>query len=388
MIEALRTRRIGVGILSGMLALLPAAASAATGQVTLEVPAGSHFGFDVETAATAPATAASTDVRTHTNTTVGHRQLVAINGAAVAKLASTDLASVGCAEMRTASFASFVFTGADGTVEPVPGTIFVVRSRVDGYAKMQIVSVKTTAPKGLVLNFVTSLCPLDSTPPDIAATVFGPEGSGDWYVGPVDVSWTVADAESGIISTEGCDAVTLTDDTQSATVTCSAVSAGGSSSASVTVAIDQTPPDVSYEGNRDVYDIDEQVTIRCVATDQTSGVASDTCESVDAAAHDLGPGDHAASAEATDVAGNTGSGSTAFRVVVTPDGVANLIVRLVPDSDLARVLQTKASKVSSAANAHARDGALDSFENFVSAKTGKGIDPAAAHVLITAVRHL
>ena len=388
--QALRRHGIIVALIAGMITLVAASAVAVIGQVTLEVPnaSGTQFGFDVESAALAPVTAASTDVRTNANISIGYRQLVTLNDAGVAKLATTDFETVGCAEMRAATFFSSVFTGTDGTTDPVPGTIFVVRSRIDGYAKMQLVSIKTGAPKGLVLDFVTSACPLDSTPPVITPSVTGAEGESGWFVGPVDVSWAVVDPESSIVSTEGCDAATLADDTAGSTVTCSAVSAGGASSESITVAIDQTPPTIAFDGNQGVYELDEQVTIDCVAADATSGVASDTCESVDAPAYDYGPGEHDLSASATDVAGNTGEGSTSFEVIVTGGGVARLILRLVADEGLADTLRHKAEQVTSAPNANAHAGLLRSFENFVAAKVGKGLDQATADLLIRVVSAL
>ncbi|HVL88713.1 MAG TPA: hypothetical protein VM841_00615, partial [Actinomycetota bacterium] len=326
------------------IALVPASALAASGRVTLEVPnaSGTQFGFDVETAGATPATAASTDVRTHTSTTVGYRQLVALNGGGVAKLATTDFAAVGCVEMRGAALNGTVFTGSDGSTDPVPGTIYVVRSNLGNYAKMQLVSIKTTAPKGLVLDFETSDCPLDSTPPVITPSVTGAEGFAGWYVGPVTISWTVTDEQSGISSTEGCDTAELSDDSRETTITCTATSAGGTASQSVTVSIDRTAPVVAYDGNRGTYELDEHVVVDCVASDDTSGIASDTCASVDAPAHELGPGTHTASASATDVAGNEGEGSAEFEVIVTPGGVARLIVKLITDTGLASTLRYKA----------------------------------------------
>lgn len=387
---ALRRKGIVTVLIGTMIAVVPVWASAATGQVSLEVPnaSGTQFGFDVESASLAPATAASTDVRTHTNTSVGYRQLIALNGSGVAKLSTTDFTAVDCFAMRNASFELSVFTGVDGTTDPVPGTIYVVRSRVDGYAKMQLVSVKQTAPKGLVLDYLTSDCPSDTTPPEITPSISGPEGAAGWFVGPVDVSWAVGDAESEIISTEGCEPVTLADDGAAVTVTCSAASAGGASSATAEISIDATDPVVSYEGNRGVYELDEHVAINCVASDATSGVASDTCAAVDGPAHEFGPGEHHASAVAADVAGNEGNGSTSFEVIVTPGGVARLTIKLVSDGDLASQLQHKADKVASASNVVARTGALRSFENFANAHVGKGLDRATADLLISLVSQL
>ena len=86
---------------------------------------------------------------------------------------------------------------------------------------------------------------VDSTPPIITPSVTGPAGSNGWYVGDTTVSWTVTDAESTISSSSGCDATTIITDTSGLTLTCSATSLGGTSSTSVTIRRDTTPPGAS-----------------------------------------------------------------------------------------------------------------------------------------------
>ena len=86
----------------------------------------------------------------------------------------------------------------------------------------------------------------DTTPPVITPTISGPLGNNGWYVGPVTISWAVSDPETGIASSTGCDPTTLTADTPGVKLTCSATNGVGlSSSVSVTVKIDQTPPVIS-----------------------------------------------------------------------------------------------------------------------------------------------
>ncbi|TAK33736.1 MAG: hypothetical protein EPO21_11990 [Chloroflexota bacterium] len=83
----------------------------------------------------------------------------------------------------------------------------------------------------------------DATPPVITPTVSGTAGSNGWYTGNVTVTWTVADPESAIAYSSGCEAVTLSADTPGTTLTCTATNGAGLSSASAaTVAIDKTPP--------------------------------------------------------------------------------------------------------------------------------------------------
>jgi Beta-propeller repeat len=87
---------------------------------------------------------------------------------------------------------------------------------------------------------------VDTTPPVITPQLSGTLGNNGWYRGPVTVSWTVGDPESGIASSSGCKSTILTADTASTTLTCTAKNGAGlSASVSTTVKIDQTPPVIS-----------------------------------------------------------------------------------------------------------------------------------------------
>ncbi len=90
------------------------------------------------------------------------------------------------------------------------------------------------------LNVTASPC--DTTPPVITPNVAGTLGNNGWYVSNVTVSWTVSDPDSAISSSSGCGSTSLTTETTGTTVTCSATSAGGTSSNSVTIKIDKTGP--------------------------------------------------------------------------------------------------------------------------------------------------
>jgi hypothetical protein len=86
--------------------------------------------------------------------------------------------------------------------------------------------------------------PPDSTPPVITFTGTAPNANG-WNNTDVTVSWSVTDPESAISSSSGCDTVVVTAETSGTTYTCTATSAGGTSSQSVTVKIDKTKPVIS-----------------------------------------------------------------------------------------------------------------------------------------------
>src|SRR5262249_30056301 len=91
-----------------------------------------------------------------------------------------------------------------------------------------------------------ALVPADTTPPAISASVSGTSGTNGWYVGDVTVSWSVTDAESAISSRTGCDALTISQDTDGTTLTCSATSRGGTASQSVTIKRDTIAPSITF----------------------------------------------------------------------------------------------------------------------------------------------
>ena len=156
---------------------------------------------------------------------------------------------------------------------------------------------------------------LDSTAPVITPDVDGQLGLNGWYTSDVEVSWTVIDAESEVTATDGCDAITIDDDTDGITLTCSATSAGGSSSASVTIKRDATAPGVSCSpapffvlGGSDATDVTATV------TDATSGPADPSIEADVTAANVATVGVTTKSLTGTDGAGNSTTVSCGYVV--------------------------------------------------------------------------
>ena len=117
----------------------------------------------------------------------------------------------------------------------------------------------------------------DSTPPVIQATVNGTQGSNSWYTSNVVITWSVTDAESSITSTSGCENVSLTTDTSGVTYTCQATSQGGTSSQSVTVMRDTTPPKVTIvtPASGATYARGQEILASYSCVDPISGI--DTC---------------------------------------------------------------------------------------------------------------
>lgn len=109
---------------------------------------------------------------------------------------------------------------------------------------------------------------------------------------------------------------------------------------SVSFKIDKTKPIISYTGGQATYSILDTVNIACAATDPVSGgvasgvdPATNTCQNVVGPAYNLDP-NNTYSASATDFAGNTGTGSVSFRVVVTYADLCTLTKRFVTNAGL------------------------------------------------------
>jgi hypothetical protein len=132
-------------------------------------------------------------------------------------------------------------------------------------------------PSGASANYYADGClsAVSVTTPAATPTVTaGTMGLNDWYTSAVTVSWYWADSNS--LASANCPASTTTS-VQGADVTISASctdASGNVGHASITVAIDTTPPQVSVRGVRAgaVYSLGEQPMSRCVTTDALSGV--------------------------------------------------------------------------------------------------------------------
>jgi alpha-tubulin suppressor-like RCC1 family protein len=117
----------------------------------------------------------------------------------------------------------------------------------------------------------------DDTSPQIVPTITGTLGENGWYVGNVQLSWSVSDPDSGLISSTGCDPVMLSNDTAGIAFTCSASSGGGTASETRTIKRDATAPTIPaaattapnaagwYRGN---------VTVAHTCSDALSGVTA------------------------------------------------------------------------------------------------------------------
>jgi hypothetical protein len=131
------------------------------------------------------------------------------------------------------------------------------------------------AGNGLII--ITFTVSPDTTAPVITPTVIGTLGANGWYTSDVNVTWSVVDNESAISSQTGCGAQSVTSDTSGVTFTCSATSAGGNSSQSVTIKRDATAPTITFV-NRTAANSNgwnnSAVTVNWSCSDTTSGAVT------------------------------------------------------------------------------------------------------------------
>lgn len=158
---------------------------------------------------------------------------------------------------------------------------------------------------------------LDSSPPAVTAILdpAAPNGTGGWYSsGNVGVNWTTDDAQSPVGIKTGCDAASVTTDGAS-TITCSATSAGGTTTTPVTIKRDVSPPSTPvFSGisaqSYSAAQLPAADAIGCSAGDPTSGLSG--CA---VSGHSATAGAHTLTATATNGAGLTSTSTLTYTVL-------------------------------------------------------------------------
>jgi len=150
----------------------------------------------------------------------------------------------------------------------------------------------------------------DTTAPQITPNITGTLGNNDWYVSDVNLTWTVVDNESAITSQSGCGPVNIVADQAATTYTCEATSSGGTASTSVTIKRDATAPTLNPTVSPNPVLLNGTATADPAASDNLSGVASSSCDSVDTSS--VGAKSVACTAE--DNAGNTNQATANYSV--------------------------------------------------------------------------
>jgi hypothetical protein len=215
----------------------------------------------------------------------------------------------------------------------------------------------------------------DPSPPSITPHVSGTLGNNGWYTSDIGVSWTVVDNESPATTT-GCGPSSVTSDTAGVSFTCSATSAGGSDSETVTVKRDATAPSVAYAGNQPSYSLTDTIAITCSASDALSGLASNTCAAVSGPATSF-LGSNTRSATAVDNAGNSTTATITFTVVATVASLCELTEQYVGHHGVAHSLCVKLEH-----------GNIEPYVHEVNAQRGKRLTDAEADLLILLARSL
>jgi len=143
---------------------------------------------------------------------------------------------------------------------------------------------------------IIRISPIDTTAPVIVPMISPTPNAEGWNNTDVTVSWTVSDPESVIAFSTGCGVTTLTTETAGTVLTCSAANyAGLTSSSSVTVKIDKTPPAMDCSANlNSLWPANHKlipITVSVTAVDLLSGGEGFTLSSVTSNEPDNGLGD-------------------------------------------------------------------------------------------------
>jgi hypothetical protein len=231
----------------------------------------------------------------------------------------------------------------------------------------------------------------DTTAPLLVPAVTGTAGANGWYVSNVAVAWTVSDAETPVTSTSGCGTSTVTADTSGVTFTCTAQSAGGTATGSVTIKRDVTPPVLGLPGPLTVnatQTTGANVSYVATVSDNVDPSPSLTCAPGTGTLFSVGA--TTVSCQATNAAGLSASGMFTITVLGPSQQVVNLIglVNSLP-SPPGNSLTNKLQNILADINAGNTAGAcikLASFINEVQAQSGKQISTADAAVLIQAAQ--
>jgi len=163
-----------------------------------------------------------------------------------------------------------------------------------------------------------------------------------------------------------------------------------SETASASIVLDTAAPVIELPGYKPVYGLAERVRITCEASDGGTGVASATCETIDALAADLGDGEHLFNAAAVDRAGNRAERTAVYRVEASLEGLKELTLLQVAEPYAGGLT----AKLDAAAGSRdsgqwtAMNHQLEAFIQQAEAKRGKGIGDAAIDQLIRYARSL
>jgi hypothetical protein len=235
---------------------------------------------------------------------------IAVDAGLPTSTTTGSLLVTGTAADATSLIASVAVNGPDAPFSPSSGTFSRLLTLTCG---PNLISATSTDRAGntsaAVMRTVDYIC--DSTPPSITPSITGTLGSSGWYTSDVGVAWTVTDGQSVVSSQSGCDSSSVMSDTAGVTFTCSATSAGGSATKSVTIKRDATAPLASASaasGGAPYFAgtwTRQSVVVSYVCSDAMSGVAATADDDDDTVSGESASG--SASGSCLDAAGNSAS---------------------------------------------------------------------------------
>ena len=216
------------------------------------------------------------------------------------------------------------------------------RGRVNKFVRALLV----VAVLSMLFGTAASPSLADDTAPLVSYSVDGIGGTNGWYRGStsgdfVSVHWTVTDPESPITSTNGCEQGAPIGPTTGTTRTCSATSAGGTTTITTKlIKVDGDPPTSVVATASRAPDANgwynHALSVAWTGSDATSGIAS--CTSATYAGPDVAA--TTLSGGCTDLAGNSSSTSFAFRYDATPPQLSSVSVQ---GTDGANIVHWKSS---------------------------------------------
>jgi hypothetical protein len=155
---------------------------------------------------------------------------------------------------------------------------------------------------------------LDKTAPTVTgAVVDGALGNDGWYVGPVKIHYTCSDAVSGVVVCPNDEIVNTNGSNQSVSGTATDA-AGNTATATVSgISIDREKPAITFTDTPAIQTLGNATKPTCTAKDDVSGALS--CQVTVTGGTANGVGTFAATATATDKAGNVATAAMTYRVI-------------------------------------------------------------------------
>ncbi len=162
-------------------------------------------------------------------------------------------------------------SGVSGTSQSTPGPVIVTE---DGPGQTSQITVYDNAGNQAI--FFTPPVNIDHLPPIVQPFVNGVMGPSVWHNDDVQLHWNIA--ENNILESNGCEDRLIDTDTAGTTFTCTVTSGAGTTTESVTIKRDATPPTLVFGPPSPAPNAsgwhNGDVSFAFTTSDGTSGVAS------------------------------------------------------------------------------------------------------------------